>query len=223
MNTFEIEARTRNDRGKGASRRLRREGILPAVVYGAHKDAVAVQLNHNEMLLHTAHEAFYSHILDLKLDGKPEKVILKDMQRHPYKPFILHMDFQRVSASEELTIRIPIHFLNEETCVGVKTGGGVIAHLMSDLEVTCLPANLPESIEVDVAALEVGDSIHLGDLKMPEGVEITSLASGGDDSLAVVQVVMPRVVEEDEVTEEAAEPAEGAEAAAADDKPDEDD
>lgn len=217
MNEFEIEAETRKDRGKGASRRLRRAGKIPGVVYGAHKDAVAVQLAHNDMLLHTAHEGFYSHILDLKLDGVTEKVVLKDMQRHPYKPFLMHMDFQRVDAAEALTMRVPLHFINEERCVGVKQGGGVISHLMSDLEVTCLPGNLPEFIEIDVAELDLGDSVHLVDVKMPEGVQLTSLMHGGDDNLAVVQVAMPRVVVEEsaeEAVEEAAEPVAGEEPAA---------
>ncbi len=217
MNQFEIEAESRNDRGKGASRRLRRAGKIPGVVYGAHKDAVAIQLVHNDMLLHTEHEAFYSHILDLKVDGTPEKVVLKDMQRHPFKPFIMHMDFLRVDESEELTMRVPIHFVNEERCVGVKQSGGVIAHLMSDLEISCLPRNLPEYIEVDVAALDVGDTVHLSDLTMPEGVQLTLLAQGGDEALPVVSVQVPRAVSEDEEGEEAEgdeAPAEGGEAPA---------
>lgn len=211
MNQFEIEAETRHDRGKGASRRLRRNGKFPAVVYGAHKDAVAIQLGHTEMLLHTAHEAFYSHILDLKIDGAPEKVVVKDMQRHPFKPFIMHMDFQRIDEAAELTLRVPIHFLNEESCVGVKQGGGVVAHLISDLEVSCLPKDLPEYIEVDIANVNLGESVHLADLQMPPGVQITSVMHGGDDGLAVVQVVTPRAapVEEDIVdadVDSAAEP-----------------
>ncbi|MEQ8663909.1 MAG: 50S ribosomal protein L25 [Gammaproteobacteria bacterium] len=124
MDIFEIEAELRHDRGKGASRRLRRAGKFPAVVYGGHADAVAVQLNHNELLLHTQHEAFYSHILSLKVDGKTERVVVKDIQRHPYKPFLMHMDFLRVQESESLNMRVPLHFLNEERCVGVKQNGG---------------------------------------------------------------------------------------------------
>ena len=119
MDIFEIEAELRHDRGKGASRRLRRAGKFPGVVYGAHKDAVAIQLPHNELLLHTQHEAFYSHILTLKIDGKGERVVVKDIQRHPYKPFLQHMDFLRVSETETLTVRVPLHFINEERCAGV--------------------------------------------------------------------------------------------------------
>jgi len=193
MDIFEIEAELRHDRGKGASRRLRRAGKFPGVVYGAHQDAVAIQLPHNEMLLHTQHEAFYSHILTLKIDGKPERVVVKDIQRHPYKPFLQHMDFLRVSETETLTVRVPLHFINEERCAGVKQEGGVIAHLMADLEVTCLPKDLPEYIEVDVEPLNVGDTIHLGELKMPAGVEIAALLHGGDAEQAVLQVNAPRV------------------------------
>lgn len=211
MKSFEVEAESRTLRGKGASRRLRRDGKLPAVVYGAHKDPVAIQLNHNEMLLHTAQEAFYSHILNLKIDGSAEKVVLKDMQRHPYKPFIQHMDFQRVDASEALTMRVPIHFINETSCAGVKTGGGVVSHLMTELEITCLPQDLPEYIEIDVEALEVGESIHLADLTMPEGVQIASLVHGGDAGLAVVQVVLPRAAVADDATSNDGEEAPAAE------------
>lgn len=209
MDIFEIEAELRHDRGKGASRRLRRAGKFPGVVYGAHQDAVAIQLPHNEMLLHTQHEAFYSHILTLKIDGKPERVVVKDIQRHPYKPFLQHMDFLRVSETETLTVRVPLHFINEERCAGVKQEGGVIAHLMADLEVTCLPKDLPEYIEVDVEPLNVGDTIHLGELKMPASVEIAALLHGGDAEQAVVQVNAPRVASAEDEEEAGGESGEG--------------
>jgi large subunit ribosomal protein L25 len=192
MNIFEFDAEPRHDRGKGASRRLRRDGRIPAVIYGGHKDAVAVQIAHNDVLLRTAHEAFYSHILTLKVSGTAEKVVLKDMQRHPYKPFIMHMDFLRVSETEEITMRVPLHFLNEERCVGVKQFGGVVSHLLSDVEVTCLPQNLPEYIEVDLEALNIGDTIHLGEIALPTGVQLTVLLHGGDANQSVVQVHSPR-------------------------------
>jgi large subunit ribosomal protein L25 len=204
MNEFEIEAETRHVKGKGASRRLRRDGKFPGVVYGAHEDAVSIQLGQNDMLLHTAHEAFYSHILDLKIDGKPEKVVVKDMQRHPYKPFILHMDFQRIDQAEQLSLRVPLHFINEDICVGVKQDGGIVSHLISDLEISCLPKDLPEFIQVDVANVHVGESVHLADLVMPEGVVITSLTHGGDDGLAVAQVVMPRAAQVEDDDEDTA-------------------
>lgn len=192
MNIFEFDAEPRHDRGKGASRRLRRDGRIPAVIYGGHKDAVAVQVAHNDVLLRTAHEAFYSHILTLKVDGTAEKVVLKDMQRHPYKPFIMHMDFLRVSETEEITMRVPLHFLNEERCVGVKQFGGVISHLISDVEVNCLPQDLPEYIEIDLEPLNIGDTLHLGEIALPEGVQLTILLHGGDPNQAVVQVHAPR-------------------------------
>jgi len=198
MDEFTLVAESRGDTGKGASRRLRKSEIVPAIVYGAKKAALSIQLKHSDVLKSSSQESFYSQILDLSIDGKVERVVLKDMQRHPYKPFVMHMDFQRVDESAALTIRIPVHFLNEEDCIGVKQEGGVIARLMTEIEITCLPKDLPESIEVDVANLSVGDAVHLADLVLPDGVEITSITSGGDGAAAIVQVAMPRMVEEEE-------------------------
>ena len=198
MDEFTLVAESRGDTGKGASRRLRKSEIVPAIVYGAKKEALSIQLKHSDVLKSSSQESFYSQILDLSIDGKVERVVLKDMQRHPYKPFVMHMDFQRVDESAALTIRIPVHFLNEEDCIGVKQEGGVIARLMTEIEITCLPKDLPESIEVDVANLSVGDAVHLADLVLPDGVEITSITSGGDGAAAIVQVAMPRMVEEEE-------------------------
>ncbi|MAX28588.1 MAG: 50S ribosomal protein L25/general stress protein Ctc [Thiotrichales bacterium] len=198
MDEFTLVAESRGDTGKGASRRLRKSEIVPAIVYGAKKAALSIQLKHSDVLKSSSQESFYSQILDLSIDGKVERVVLKDMQRHPYKPFVMHMDFQRVDESAALTIRIPVHFLNEEDCIGVKQEGGVIARLMTEIEITCLPKDLPESIEVDVANLSVGDAVHLADLVLPDGVEITSMTSGGDGAAAIVQVAMPRMVEEEE-------------------------
>ena len=198
MDEFTLVAESRGDTGKGASRRLRKSEMVPAIVYGAKKAALSIQLKHSDVLKSSSQESFYSQILDLSIDGKVERVVLKDMQRHPYKPFVMHMDFQRVDESAALTIRIPVHFLNEEDCIGVKQEGGVIARLMTEIEITCLPKDLPESIEVDVANLSVGDAVHLADLVLPDGVEITSITSGGDGAAAIVQVAMPRMVEEEE-------------------------
>ncbi len=192
MEKFDIAATSRNDRGKGASRRLRRAGKVPGIVYGAGAEPTAVQLDHNDMILHCAHEAFYSHILTINIDGKPERVVLKDMQRHVYKPFIMHMDFLRVNESEALNMRVPLHFVNEDRCVGVKIGGGIVSHLISDIEITCLPKDLPEYIEVDLEHMNIGDSLHLADLKLPDGVQITLLLHGGDSNLAVVSLHTPR-------------------------------
>ncbi len=198
MDELTLVAQSRGDMGKGASRRLRKSEMVPAIVYGAKKAALSIQLKHSDVLKSSSQESFYSQILDLSIDGKVERVVLKDMQRHPYKPFVMHMDFQRVDESAALTIRIPVHFLNEEDCIGVKQEGGVIARLMTEIEITCLPKDLPESIEVDVANLGVGDAVHLADLVLPDGVEITSITSGGDGAAAIVQVAMPRMVEEEE-------------------------
>ncbi len=205
MEQFEIVAAARDAKGKGASRRLRRTGYIPGILYGAGKDPVNIQLEHNDVVKHTDVEAFYSHILTLTLPEGSERVVLKDMQRHPHKARIMHLDFLRVDENEQLAMRIPLHFINEDVCVGVKTGGGVISHVMTELEILCLPRNLPEYIEVDVEALELGDSLHLSDISVPEGVEIAALAHGGDPGQSVVSVQLPRIeVEPEELEEEAA-------------------
>ena len=197
MNKYEINAETRVGKGKGVSRRLRRDGKIPAILYGAGTEPVAIQLSHNDMMLSTENEAFYSSVLTLKLDGAPEKVVLKDMQRHAYKPRILHVDLQRVDEAERLTMRIPIHFINEDRCLGVKESGGLIAHLLTELEISCLPKDLPEFIEIDVENLELGDSVQLADVTTPEGVDITALMHGGDGSRPVVAVQVPKMAVED--------------------------
>jgi large subunit ribosomal protein L25 len=198
MEQFEIVAAQRDDKGKGASRRLRRTGYIPGILYGAGKDPVSIQLEHNDVLKHTDVEAFYSHILTLKLPDSSERVVLKDMQRHPFRAQVMHMDFLRIDENEKLTMRVPLHFINEENCVGVKTGGGVISHLMTELEILCLPRDLPEYIEIDVEHLDLGDAIHLSEVTVPEGVEIASLAHGGDAAQSVVSVQVPRAVIEPE-------------------------
>lgn len=206
MNDFEIVASAREVQGKGASRRLRRTGFIPGILYGAGKDPVNIQLEHHDVVKHTDLEAFYSHILTLSLPTGSERVVLKDMQRHPYKAQVLHMDFLRINESEQLTMRIPLHFINEESCVGVKTGGGVISHVMTELEIVCLPRDLPEFIEIDVASLELGDALHLSDITVPEGVEIAALLQGGDPAQSVVSVQLPRIeVEPEEIEGEVAE------------------
>jgi len=210
MKPFEINAETRNDTGKGASRRLRRAGKIPGVLYGSKKDPVPVQFNQNEMKKHLEQETFYSHVLTLNLDGSSEKVVIKDLQRHPYKPQVLHLDFLRIDESERLTMRVPIHFVNEEKCVGVKLEGAVISHLMTELEIVCLPKDLPEYIEIDLADMHVGTTLHLSDLKVPAGVEISALVHGGDASQPIVSVHVQRGI-----TETGEEEAAAGEAAAA--------
>ena len=209
MNQFEISADARELKGKGASRRLRRTGFIPGILYGAGKDPVNIQLEHNSVVKHTEVEAFYSHILTLQLPSGDERVVLKDMQRHPYRELILHMDFLRVDESEKLSMRVPLHFINEEACAGVKAGG-VVSHVLTELDILCLPRDLPEYIEIDVGGLDLGDSIHLSEVSVPSGVEIAALVHGGDDAQSVVSVQMPRVVIEPEPGEsEAAAVSEG--------------
>ncbi len=210
MQSFEINAESRTDVGKGASRRLRRAGRVPGILYGSGTDVTMVSFSHDDLVTRLDYEAFFSHILTVKVDGKSESVVLKDLQRHPYKRIIIHVDFQRVRENEALTMRVPLHFMNEEKCPGVKTEGGVISHVMTEVEVTCLPRDLPEYIEVEMGGLHLNDTIHLGELKLPEGVTLTALEHEGDPEQPVVNVHMPRV--ETEETEEEAEAAEAADA-----------
>jgi large subunit ribosomal protein L25 len=187
-NELVLNAEPRGEQGKGASRRLRRDGKVPAILYGAGKEPTPISLNHNEILRHLENEAFYSQILTVNLDKGSEQAVLRDLQRHPARPVVLHMDLMRVSATEKVRVHIPLHFLNEESCVGVKQGGGALSHNLMEVEVQCLPKDLPEFIEVDVANLNIGDSIHLSELQLPEGVELSQLVSGAQQDNAVVMV-----------------------------------
>ncbi len=196
--SFELNAELRNDQGKGASRRLRRSGKVPGIIYGAHKDAQAITLDHNEVFLNLQHEAFYSHILTIKIGKDTQQAILKDVQRHPAKTLITHLDLLRVSADEEIHVFVPLHFINEATAVGVKQQGGVVSHNLSEVEITCLPKHLPEYIEVDIANLELGHALHLSDLKLPEGVNLVELAHGEAHDQPVVAIHHPRVTAEEE-------------------------
>lgn len=200
--SHKIEVQLRDDQGKGASRRLRHAGNVPAVVYGGDLPPRSIQMNHNTVFLLSQHEWFYSAILDLSLDGDVQPVLLRDMQRHPYKPQILHLDFQRVKADEVIRVRVPLHFLNEDKSPAGKTSGVVISHALTEVEVACLPRNLPEYIEVDLADFKPGDSVHLSQLNLPKGVEIPELKLGEDHDTAVV--VAREVAEEPEADGEAA-------------------
>ncbi|MCO5763010.1 MAG: 50S ribosomal protein L25/general stress protein Ctc [Chromatiaceae bacterium] len=182
---FQVQAEPRSDAGKGASRRLRRTGQVPAIVYGAHQEPEMISLSHNEMIQHLEHEAFYSHLLTLKMGNKVQSVVLKALQRHPAKPFILHADFQRVQADEKLRMTVPIHFLNEANCKGVKLSGGVVSHSLNEIEISCLPKDLPEYIAIDLVDLELGDIIHLSEVPLPAGVE---LAQAPDPDVPVVVI-----------------------------------
>ncbi|HHF7347864.1 TPA: 50S ribosomal protein L25/general stress protein Ctc [Legionella feeleii] len=212
MSTIILEAEARKDIGKGASRRLRRlENKVPAVLYGGDKKPQSIHLLHNKVVKALESESIYSSVFDLKVDGKVEHVILKALQRHPYKPVILHMDLQRVSPKDVLVKQIPIHFTNEETSKGVKAGG-IISHTMVHVEVKCQVKDLPEFIEVDMANVGMDDVIHLSDLKLPKGVQLTIDIADGSHNLPVVSIHAPKVaaVEEEEQEEVSAAPASSA-------------
>ena len=199
---FTINAKSREDTGKGASRRLRRlTGEVPAIIYGGKKAAEKISLLHKDITKALENDAVYSSIISLSIDGKAEDTIIKDIQRHPAKQIILHMDFLRVSKTTKLQTRVPLNFINEDTCVGVKLGGGLIAHTMTDIEVSCLPKDLPESIDVDMAEVDVGQIVHLSDLTLPDGVESVSLSQGADYDLTVATVNKQKAVEIDEPSE----------------------
>ena len=184
---FNLSAEVRTDLGKGASRRLRHANKVPAIVYGSGKEPVSITLEHLKLMHHLENEAFYSHILTIDIDGKSEKAVLKDLQRHPAKPVILHADFLRVSDTEKLKMNVPLHFLNEELAPGVKAGG-VLTHNVTEVEVQCLPKDLPEYLEVDMAEVEIEQIVHLTEIKLPKGVELTELlhGEGHDQSIAAI-------------------------------------
>jgi len=170
--SFEVIANARSLQGTGASRRLRRAGKVPGIVYGGKGAPVAIETDHNDLLLKLKKEAFHSSIIDLVIDGKKEQALLRDYQTHAYKPLVLHVDFQRVDATHELHVKVPLHFVNEEVAPGVKLGGGLVNHVMTEVDVQCLAKDLPEFIEVDLSAMNTGDSLHLGELKLPKGVRL---------------------------------------------------
>ena len=206
---FVIEAFPRGDQGRGASRRLRREEKkIPAIIYGGTKEATSISIWHNELKKALENEAFFSHILTIELEGKKESVILKDLQRHPYKALLTHADFLRVDKDHEIHVNVPLHFINEDTAAAVKLEGGVVTHQINEVEVVCLPQNLPEYIEVDMADVEMDQVVHLSDIKLPKDVTIAALAHGEDHDLPVAAIHKPRAakVEDDEDTEEAEEP-----------------
>ncbi|MGD8569183.1 MAG: 50S ribosomal protein L25/general stress protein Ctc [Gammaproteobacteria bacterium] len=195
---FNVTAETRKDVGKGASRRLRHAGKIPGVIYGGGKDPLSLTMDHDEVLHQLENEAFYSHVLLVKVDGSEEKAVLKDVQRHPSKPKIMHVDFQRVSETEKIHMHVPLHFINEEIAPGVKIGGGLVSHLMTSVDIHCLAKHLPEYLEVDLASLEAGDSLHLSDIPLPEGVEIPELAQGPDHDVPIVSILTKKGGAEEE-------------------------
>ena len=211
MNEFELIAEQRSDVGKGASRRLRRDGKLPGIVYGTNKDASMIVFNHNEIMHQLEQEAFYSRVLTLKIGKTTQKVVLKDLQRHPFKRSVLHIDLQRIDEDQKLTMRVPLHFINEEMCIGVKQDGGVISHLMTEVEIVCLPKDLPEFLDIDMSEVGINETLQLKDIKLPEGIEIYSLLHGGDDAQPIVSVHIPKVSAADEAAEAAEAAEEGTE------------
>ncbi len=202
-----IKAQPRKDEGKGASRRLRHADLVPAVLYGGNQPPQSLQLVHNDVALAARNEWFFSSLLDLEIEGSVQKVLLRDLQRHPVKPRVLHLDFQRIDESKPIRLKVPLHFLGQEKSPAGKLAGVLITHEINEIEIACLPARLPEHIDVDLSALEKGDIVHLSDIRLPEGVEIPSLKLGKEHDLAIALAREARV----EVEEEIAAPATAAE------------
>jgi len=201
---YQISAEPRSASGKAASRRYRREGKIPAVVYGAGKENLSVLLDHHEIFHNLETEGFHSAIIKINIGRKTEQAILRAVQMDPVKPNVMHIDFQRVSATEKLHMAVPVHFVGEEDAPGVKTEHGVMSHVINEVDISCLPADLPEYLEVDVSSLSINDSVYLSDLKVPEGVELTALMHDGDDQV-VATVYMPQMEVEEEPEEAEAE------------------
>jgi len=211
---IEINAKNRESKGTGASRRLRHSGKVPGVLYGGKSDSISIELDSKELFMQFKHEAFHASILTLNLDGKKEQVLLRDFQMHPVRNNIQHIDLQRIDENKKLSVKIPFHFLNEEIAPGVKLEGGIVSHIMVEADILCLPKDLPTYIEVDLINLSIGDSIHLSEVKIPEGVELTSLSEENDPiitSISRPKVVVEEVVAtpEGEEGEEGEEPKDG--------------
>jgi large subunit ribosomal protein L25 len=204
MSIYELNASVRTDLGKGASRRLRHANKVPAVLYGSDKEAVSLTLEHKDVIKAQENEGFYSHILTINVDGEKVEALLKDMQRHPFKPSVMHLDFQRIDANHKVHTSVPVHFINEDTAPAVKAGA-TIAHHANEIEITCLPANLPEFIEVDVAGIELGHTLHLSDVILPSGVSSVELAKGESHDVAIVTMDKPKGSASDESAEDDAE------------------
>ena len=202
---FEVIANARQLQGTGASRRLRNAGKVPAIVYGADKAATSIELDHNSLVQQLRKEAFHASILTLNLDGAKEQVLLRDVQSHPWKKLIVHVDFLRVDPNKKVHMKVPLHFKNGDLAPGVKLTGGNITHILNDAEVTCLPKDLPEFIEVDLSTLAAGHTLHLSEVTLPEGVAFLALSRGADQPIAAC--VVPRGVEEEVAPTAAAAPA----------------
>ena len=201
---FELNAQARAGQGTGASRRLRRAGKIPAIMYGAGKEPVMLQVDHDPLYHYIQDERFFTSIISVKLDGNNDQAVLRDLHMHPYKPRIQHLDLQRISATEKIHMRVPLHFVGQENAPGVKQQGGIASHLMTEVDVACLPKDLPEYLAVDMSALSIGQSVHLSDIQLPAGVTITALAHGNDLAVAAISVVRATVEAEAAVEEPAA-------------------
>jgi large subunit ribosomal protein L25 len=194
-NQFQITAEPRSDLGTAFARRLRHAGRVPAVIYGAGQPNTDITLDHNDIIHHLEREAFHSHVLNVDVGGRSEQVVLRDVQMHPYKRLVMHLDFLRVSADRKLRITVPVHFIGEDTSIGVKQHGGVVSHLLPEIEIECLTKDLPEFIAVDISNMDIAQSLHLSDLVLPPGVSIPALALGHDHDLPVVAMHAPRKAE----------------------------
>ena len=212
---FDLIAELREDQGKGASRRLRHQGKVPAIIYGAGRPPRALAFDQNKVLQQLENESFYSSVLNIQVNDKSQAAILKDLQRHPAKPIIMHMDFQRIVDDVEIKMNVPLHFVGEEAAPGIKTGGGSVSRLLNDVEVSCLPKYLPEYLEVDISELELDEMLNLSEIKLPEGVEIPQLAPGidNDQPMVSIHVIKEVVIEEEELEGEAVEAGEEGDAA----------
>jgi len=199
MSNFTINAKLRNDIGKGASRRLRHANAIPAIIYGRGSEPQSLTLDHNDIIKSLENEAIYTSILTINIDGNENKAVMKDIQRHAYKPKVLHIDFQRVSENEKIHMHVPIHFIGGENAPGVKAGGQM-THNMNDVEISCLAKDLPEYIEINVSAMNIGDTLHISDLPLPEGVVSVELAHGSDHDQPVVAIHKSRGMAADEET-----------------------
>jgi large subunit ribosomal protein L25 len=185
---MKVVAFPRKEQGSGASRRLRNAGQTPGIIYGGTSAPVTISLDHNALYHALKKEAFHSSILDMEIDGKVEKVLLRDFQTHAFKPLVLHADFQRVSAQEKIHVKVPLHFINAEISPAVKLSGGIISHVMTELDVSCLPKDLPEFIEIDLGNMEAGNSIHLSDIKLPNGVSAVAHGNQEDPTIATATI-----------------------------------
>lgn len=214
MEAFELNAEKRRETGSAASRRLRKQGRVPAVIYGGKGTPLMVTFDHDELGHRLDNEAFFSHVINITVDGgRPVEAVLRDLQRHPARPFIEHVDFLRIVATEKLRMSVPVHLLGAEDAPGVKAEGGIVQHVLTEVEIECLPRDLPENIEVDISAMELNATVHLSDLTVPQGVDIVALAYAEEDEEVdslVLSIQLPRAEAAEDEVEAAAEGEDGA-------------